>query len=165
MITPTAPEGDITAIAYVASRNCPGAGLGSSLTPASAVKAASDNEAEASSPEVQIFEALGKGVIRMNYQKIILAGNATDDAKRNTSKKGDVQYTTFDVGVGDIKDQTTFFPVVVFGETGEAVAKYVTKGRLVLVEGRVQVNDRGRLSVVADIVRFGPESAEKKKAE
>ena len=93
----------------------------------------------------------------MNYQKLILAGNATGDAERKTSKKGDVSYTTFDVGVGDAKDQTTFFPVVVFGDTGEAVAKYVTKGRLVLVEGRIQTNSKGRLSVVADNVRFGPE--------
>lgn len=91
----------------------------------------------------------------MNYQRLILIGNATDDAQRLTSKKGDVTYTTFSVGVSDGKDRTTFFPIIVFGEYGEAVAKYITKGRQVLVDGRIQVSDKGRLRVIADRVRFG----------
>ena len=91
----------------------------------------------------------------MNYQKLVLVGNATDNAKRLTSKKGDVAYATFSVGVSDGKDRTTFFPVIVFGKLGEAVAKYITKGRQVLVDGRVDVNDKGRFRVIADRVRFG----------
>ena len=101
----------------------------------------------------------------MNYQKLILAGNATGDAEQKTSKKGDVTYTTFSVGVSDKKDQTTFFPVTVFGKHGEVVAKYVTKGRQVLVDGRVTVSDNGRFSVVADNVRFGVEPTVKKESE
>ena len=96
----------------------------------------------------------------MNYQKLILAGNATGDAQRRTSKKGDVSYTTFSVGVSDGKERTTFFPVAVFGKHGEAVAKYVTKGRQVLVEGRVEVSDNGRFNVVADRVRLGAPAGE-----
>jgi len=46
----------------------------------------------------------------------------------------------------------TFFPVLVFGDYGETVAKYVTKGRQVLVDGRVQVSDNGRFRVIADRV-------------
>lgn len=93
----------------------------------------------------------------MNYQRLILVGNATDDAQRLTSKKGDVTYTTFSVGVSDGKDRTTFFPVIVFGNYGETVAKYVTKGRQVLVDGRVQVSDKGRCRVIADRVQFSSE--------
>ena len=93
----------------------------------------------------------------MNYQKVILTGNATDDAQSKTSKSGDVSYTTFSLGVRDAKNNTTFFPVVVFGRSTEAVAKYVTKGRLVLVEGRLEVGEKNRFSIVADMVRFGPE--------
>jgi single-stranded DNA-binding protein len=48
--------------------------------------------------------------------------------------------------------------VVVFGKQGEVVANYVTKGRHVLVEGRVLVNDKGYFNVVADRVQFGPEA-------
>jgi len=93
----------------------------------------------------------------MNYQKIIVVGNAIKDAEQRKSKDGETTFTTFDVGVSDTKDKTTYFPVVVFGKHGEVVAKYVTKGRHVLVDGRIQVNDKGYFSIVADRVQFGPE--------
>jgi single-stranded DNA-binding protein len=101
----------------------------------------------------------------MNYQKIIIVGNATKDAQQRTSKGGESTFTTFDVGVSDAKDKTTLFPVVVFGKHGEAVAKYVTKGRHVLVDGRIQGNDKGYFNVVADRVQFGPEPATEKAEE
>lgn len=91
----------------------------------------------------------------MNYQAITLVGNVTDDAEKKVSQKGDVNYATFDVAVSDTKDRTAFFPVVVFGDQSENVAKYVTKGREVLVSGRIRVSEQGRFSVVADTVRFG----------
>ena len=92
----------------------------------------------------------------MNYQRIILAGNVTDSAEQRTSKKRGVTYTVFDLAVNDVSDKATFFPVVVFGDSAEAVAKYVTKGQLVLVEGRIEVNEKKRFNIVADNVRFGP---------
>ena len=58
----------------------------------------------------------------MNYQKLIIVGNATVDAKQQTSRMGDVTYTTFSVGVSDGKERTTFFPITVFGKHGEAIA-------------------------------------------
>jgi single-strand DNA-binding protein len=91
----------------------------------------------------------------MNYQRLIIVGNATGDPQRLTSRKGEVNYTTLSVGVSGRKDTTTFFPVIAFGKTGEAVAKYVTKGRQVLVDGRIQVSDKGRSRVIADRVLFG----------
>jgi single-strand DNA-binding protein len=97
----------------------------------------------------------------MNYQRVIFAGNATDDAQSQTSQNGDVTYTRFDVGVSDAKEQSTYFPVVVFGKQGEAVAEYISKGRQVLVEGRIEVNDKGRFNIIADRVQFGPEPAAK----
>ena len=92
----------------------------------------------------------------MNYQKVILAGRATDNAVKRESKSGEVTFTSFDVAVNDGKKQATFFPVTVFGKTGEAAAKYVTKGRQVLVDGRIQVNDKRYFKVIADRVQFGP---------
>ena len=91
----------------------------------------------------------------MNYQQITIVGNATSDAEKKVSKKGDVNYATFDVAVSDSKERTTFFPIVVFGDYSDNVAKYVTKGREVLVSGRIRVSEEGRFSVVADTVRFG----------
>jgi single-stranded DNA-binding protein len=100
----------------------------------------------------------------MNYQRIILAGNATQDAKRLTSKKGDVTFTTFGVGVSGANDKTTFFPVTVFGKHGKGVAEYITKGREVLVEGRIEVGENNRFNIVADRVVLGasPEKPTKK---
>ena len=97
----------------------------------------------------------------MNYQKIVLVGNATKNAERQTSKDGKVDYTTFRVGVSDGKENTTFFPVTVFGKLGESVAEYITKGRQILVEGRVQIGDNGRCNIVADQIRFGAKPEEK----
>jgi primosomal replication protein N len=75
-----------------------------------------------------------------------------------------VTYTTFRVGVSDSQDCSVFLPITVFGKQSEAVAKYVTKGHQVLVEGRIAENLGGRFNVVADRVVFGasPEKAEKK---
>jgi single-stranded DNA-binding protein len=101
----------------------------------------------------------------MNYQKIILVGNVTKDANRQTSKKGDVHFTTFTLAVGDGKDSTTYFPVVAFGILGEITAKYVTQGSQALVEGRIQLSEKGHLSIIADKVQFGarPRAVEKTK--
>ena len=91
----------------------------------------------------------------MNYQKIIVAGNATGDAQARESKDGQVSYTTFSVAVSSGKDKTTFFPVSAFGKTGEIAAKHVTKGRQVLVEGRVETGEKGYFNLIADRVVFG----------
>jgi single-strand DNA-binding protein len=92
----------------------------------------------------------------MNYQKLIVAGNTTGDAQARKSKEGDVSYTTFSVAVSSAKEKSTYFPVTAFGKTGEAAAKFLTKGRPVLVEGRVEVGENGRFNVIADRVVFGP---------
>lgn len=91
----------------------------------------------------------------MNFSNITIVGNATRDAEKKTSRDGNVEYATFGVGVSDGKERTSFFPVVVFGDYSDTVAKYVTKGREVLVSGRVRIDEEDRFSVVADTVRFG----------
>ena len=91
----------------------------------------------------------------MNYQKLILVGNATSDAKSLKSKEGDLTFTTFSVAVSEVKDRTTFFPVTVFGKTGVIAKSYINKGRQVLVEGRIDVSQNGRFNVIADRLQLG----------
>jgi len=91
----------------------------------------------------------------MDYQKIILVGNATKDAKEQQSKDGEVTFTTFSLGVGESKDKTTFFPVVAFGKLGESVASHIVKGHQLLVEGRIDVGEKGYFNVVANHIRLG----------
>ena len=90
----------------------------------------------------------------MNYQRLILVGNATRDAERRPSQKGDVAYTIFGVGVKDAKDRTTCFPVTVFDPLGKALAKYISKDRQIMVEGRIGVRKR-RFNVVVDCIQLG----------
>ena len=91
----------------------------------------------------------------MDYQKLIIVGNVTRDAQRRTSKEGEVSYTTFRVAVSGGEERTTFFPVAVFGKYGETIAPHITKGRGLLVEGRIEVSQQGRFNVVADTIRLG----------
>ncbi len=91
----------------------------------------------------------------MDYQRLILVGNTTADAKRRQAHNGEVSFTTFRLAVGDSRGRTTYFPVTVFGQYGESVAEHITKGRQVLVEGRIEVADNGRFNVVARRVVFG----------
>jgi len=96
----------------------------------------------------------------MDYQKIILVGNVTSDSQKRTSKSGDVSFVTFSLAVGDRKDQVNFFPVTVFGKLGEALLEHITKGRQVLVEGRVNVSEKGRFNIIADQIRLGAKPKE-----
>lgn len=91
----------------------------------------------------------------MDYQKFILVGNASTDAKIQKSKKGDVSFATFGVGVKSGKDRTSFFPVVIFGKLGESLTPYIAKGRQMLIEGRIELSNMGRFNVVADHVVLG----------
>ncbi len=98
----------------------------------------------------------------MNYQKLTLLGNVQDSAHRYTSKNGGMPYALFTVAVDDVKGHTTIFSVVAFGKLGEIAVNHVTKGRQVLVEGRIQVNDKGGFNVIAGWVESGgPPSAAK----
>ena len=88
----------------------------------------------------------------------------TADAEAKTSKKG-TAYTPFSVAVNDGKNgKVTYFPIVAFGKVGEAVAKVIKKGQLVLVEGRVKIGEEKQFSVIADRVVFGPKPAGQSKA-
>jgi len=101
----------------------------------------------------------------MNYQKLIIAGNATRDAELKKSQSGEVTYTTLRVAVNDGKREPVYFPITVFGKQAEIVAEYVKKGRAVLVEGHIEATKSGRMNVVADRVIFGSHPKDKPKEE
>jgi len=96
-----------------------------------------------------------KGVSKVNYHKIIIIGIATENANVRKSKKGVRRHTTFTLDVIDRYGESTYLPIVVFGKLSEIAAKNVTKGSQVLVEGRMQFRDIGRMSVIADRLQFG----------
>lgn len=101
--------------------------------------------------------------------KIILMGRLTRDPEMRTTQSG-TAVASFSLAVDrDFKDKQTgekatdFIDVVAWRNTGEFVCKYFTKGRMAVVEGRLQIRDwtdqngnkRRSAEVVADNVYFG----------
>ena len=100
--------------------------------------------------------------------KIIVMGRLTHDPELRRTGSG-TPVCSFSIACDrDFKSQsgekeTDFFDVVAWRATGEFVSKYFAKGRMVVVEGRLQIrewqdkegNKRRSAEVVADNVYFG----------
>ena len=100
--------------------------------------------------------------------KIILMGRLTRDPELRRTGSG-TAVTSFSLAVDrDFKSQNgekecDFIDVVAWRNTAEFVSKYFTKGRMAIVEGRLQIRDwtdrdggkRRSAEVVADNVYFG----------
>ena len=100
--------------------------------------------------------------------KIILMGRLTRDPELRRTGTG-TAVTSFSLSVDrDFKSQsgekeTDFIDIVAWRSTAEFVSKYFTKGRMAVVEGRLQIRDwtdkdggkRRSAEVVADNVYFG----------
>ena len=100
--------------------------------------------------------------------KIILMGRLTRDPELRRIQSG-TAVASFTLAVDrDYKPQdgeleTDFIDIVAWRGTGEFVSKYFSKGRMAVVEGRLQVRDwkdkdgakRRSTEVVADNVYFG----------
>ena len=100
--------------------------------------------------------------------RIILMGRLTRDPELRRTGSG-TPVTSFSLAVDrDFKSQsgekeTDFIDVVAWRGTAEFVSKYFTKGRMAVVEGRLQIRDwtdrdggkRRSAEVVADNVYFG----------
>ncbi len=108
-----------------------------------------------------------------NLNKVLLLGNLTRDPE--------VRYTPKGTAVGDLglavnrrvsdgngnwSDEVTFVDVTVWGTNAENAQKYLTKGRGVFIEGRLQMDTwedkqsgqkRSKLKVVAEVPQFLPD--------
>lgn len=79
--------------------------------------------------------------MKINTNSVIITGNVTRDAElRYTAKQTPV--LGFTVACNrqgqDGQSAADFFPVVLWGKSAEALEKYLTKGKSVLVKGRLQ---------------------------
>ena len=101
--------------------------------------------------------------------KIFIMGRLTRDPELRRTQTG-TPVASFSLAVDrDFKDKSTgeratdFIDVVAWRQTGEFVSRYFTKGRMAVVEGRLQMRDwtdkdgnkRTSAEVVADNVYFG----------
>ena len=104
----------------------------------------------------------------VSYNRAILVGRLTKDPESSYSSTG-THISKFTLAVdrpsylsGPLENNTDFLRVVTFGKTADFVANYMAKGRLVLVEGRIQISkwqdsegvNRYSTDIIADKVNF-----------
>ena len=104
----------------------------------------------------------------MSLNRIVLMGRLTRDPELRRTQSG-TPVTSFSLAVDrDFKSQsgekeTDFIDIVAWRNTAEFVCNYFTKGRMAVVDGRLQIrdwkdrdgNNRRSAEVVADNVYFG----------
>jgi single-strand DNA-binding protein len=107
----------------------------------------------------------------MNINKVFVLGNLTRDPESRATPSGQ-QVATFGVathrflakGEQESRKKVEFHPVVAWGHLGELCAKYLKKGQMVFVEGRLETGSwttkdgarRTRTTIIAEDVQFGP---------
>jgi single-strand DNA-binding protein len=92
------------------------------------------------------------------YNKVILVGNLTRDPETKTSS---VQVCNFTLAVNENKE-TLFIDIVAFDKLADTCGQYLNKGKKVLVEGRLKMNEwtgkdgskKSKIEVVASKVVF-----------
>ncbi len=78
------------------------------------------------------------------FNKVILLGNLTRDPETRTTPSGQ-SVTSFSLAVnrqwtqdGEKRESVSYINCVAWGKPGEIIAQYVTKGRPLLVSGRLE---------------------------
>ena len=110
----------------------------------------------------------------MNLNKIFVLGNVTRDPEVKALPSGQ-QVTNFSIATnrfytdntGSKKQETEFHNVVCFGKLADISSRYLNKGSLVLIEGRIRTrnwtNGQGvkqyRTEIVAEGMQLGPKGA------
>lgn len=94
---------------------------------------------------------------------VVLIGNLTDDPELRYTQNG-VARARFSIAVnhrwrdrdGNLQEETTFVPIVVWGQQAENCANFLSKGRAVAVEGRLRIEtyqtEEGERRKVAEVV-------------
>ena len=102
-----------------------------------------------------------------SFNKVILVGNLTRDPQVRYTPSGTavtdiglaVNRQWFDKQTNSKKEETTFIDVTLWGRTAEVAGEYLSKGRPVLIEGRLSLDQwddkesgqkRSKLKVVGE---------------
>lgn len=107
----------------------------------------------------------------MNLNKIFVLGNLTRDPESRALPSGQT-VANFAVATnrvwndksGQKQQDTQFHNIVVFGKMADTCVKYLNKGKMVLVEGRIQTRSwdaadgtkKYRTEIVAEGIQLGP---------
>ena|SRR5690625_1466731 len=104
-----------------------------------------------------------------NFNKVILMGNLTREPELRVTPGG-LSICKFGLAVnrfftdreGNKREETTFVDIDSFGRQAETISKYMSKGRPILVEGRLKLDrwetpegeKRSRLGIVLEHFQF-----------
>ncbi len=115
----------------------------------------------------------------MNLNKVFLIGNLTKDPEARALPSGQ-QVTSFGLATnrfftdksGQKQKQAEFHNIVLFGRLAEIASQYLTKGALVMIEGRLQTrnwkdaggNTKYRTEIVGQSLQLGPRAGSKSSA-
>ena len=107
----------------------------------------------------------------MNFNKAIILGNVTKDPEVRALPSGQ-QVTSFAIATnryytdasGQKKEEAEFHNIVCFGKLADISSRYLTKGSLVFIEGRLKTRSwqdsagvkHYKTEVVADSLQLGP---------
>ncbi len=103
-----------------------------------------------------------------SLNKVFLMGNLTRDPELRYTPSGTpvCQFglavtRKYKTGQGELKEETCFVDVTMWGARGVAISEYFTKGRPIFIEGRLNYDSwespegrRSKLTVVADNFEF-----------
>lgn len=111
----------------------------------------------------------------MNLNKAIIIGNVTQDPEIKNTPSGQ-SVSSFGVATnrmwtdkqGQKQTQAEFHNIVAWGRLAEIVGQYLTKGGLVMVEGRIQtrnwVDQQGvkhwKTEIIAENIQLGPRNSQ-----
>jgi single-strand DNA-binding protein len=121
--------------------------------------------------DVQLFaRRRGATMAASNINRVVLTGNLTSDPELRALPSGTsvcklrlAVNTRRKSAAGDWEDKPNYFDITVWGAQGENCARYLSKGRPVAVDGRLEWREwessdgsgkRQAVDIVADTVQF-----------
>ena len=107
----------------------------------------------------------------MNLNKVFLIGRLTADPELRTTPGG-MSVTSFSVATNRVwndkagarQEETEYHNIVVWGKQAEIASQFLTKGALVMIEGRLrtrswqdkQGGQRKTTEIISERIQFGP---------
>lgn len=105
------------------------------------------------------------------YNKIVLIGHLTKDPDLRYTPQGTPVATlrlAVNTKISADRQEALFIDTIVFGKIAESCSEYLSKGRLILIEGRLTERrweheglQRSKFEVVANNVKFLPKTESK----
>lgn len=98
-----------------------------------------------------------------DINKVVLVGRLSSDVELKHNQSSDKSVARFSIAVGGMsKDSVSFFNVVVWGKSAETANQYLSKGKQVAIDGRLEQRTwttqdgsrRSTVEIIAERLQF-----------